>query len=140
MLYLFNKYPYWIYQTCCIISMFLSSKCRLFHNAKLFGFCITHILNTGCANILKKSVAKRLNNNVHSLSTFKTPVENVRRIMKHFLCSQNHLQHNAIYCIFSLMAVIWSDYVFSSESFVSNSVDKWVNRSEEHTSELQSPK
>ena len=33
---------------------FSSSKCRLFHNATLFGFCITHILNTGCAKIKKK--------------------------------------------------------------------------------------
>ena len=39
---------------------FFSLKCRLFHNATLFGFCITHILNTGCAKIWKKSVAKRL--------------------------------------------------------------------------------
>ena len=40
----------------------LSSKCRLFRTATLFGFCITHILNTGCAKIWKKkSVAKRLN-------------------------------------------------------------------------------
>jgi hypothetical protein len=40
---------------------FFSSKCRLFHNATLFGFCITHILNTGWAKIWKKkSVAKRL--------------------------------------------------------------------------------
>ena len=40
---------------------FFPSKCRLFHNATLFGFCITHILNTGCAKICKKkSVAKRL--------------------------------------------------------------------------------
>ena len=40
---------------------FSSSKCRLFHNATLFGSCITHILNTGCAKIWKKkSVAKRL--------------------------------------------------------------------------------
>ena len=30
---------------------FFSSKCRLFHNVTLFGFCITHILNTGCAKI-----------------------------------------------------------------------------------------
>jgi hypothetical protein len=46
---------------------FFSSKCRLFHNATLFGFCITHILNTGCAKIWKKkkkSVAKRLNKGV----------------------------------------------------------------------------
>ena len=40
---------------------FFSSKYRLFHNATLFGFCITHILNRGCAKIWnKKSVAKRL--------------------------------------------------------------------------------
>ena len=32
---------------------FFSSKCRLFHNATLFGFYITHILNTDCAKILK---------------------------------------------------------------------------------------
>ena len=30
---------------------FFSSKCRLFHNATLFGFYTTHILNTGCAKI-----------------------------------------------------------------------------------------
>ena len=39
---------------------FFSSKCRLFHYATLFGFCITHILNTECAKIWKKSVVKRL--------------------------------------------------------------------------------
>ena len=33
---------------------FFSSKCCLFHNATLFGFCITHILNAECAKILKK--------------------------------------------------------------------------------------
>jgi hypothetical protein len=50
----------------------LSSKCRLFHNATLFGFCITHILYTECAKIWKKkSVAKRLNMlyNLHSFSS-----------------------------------------------------------------------
>ena len=31
--------------------LFFSSKCHLFHNATLFGFCITHILNTECAKI-----------------------------------------------------------------------------------------
>ena len=49
-LYLFNKYPYWI---CCIISIFFSSKCPLFHNATLFGFCITHILNTAVLKLKK---------------------------------------------------------------------------------------
>jgi hypothetical protein len=32
-------------------SPFFSSKCRLFYNATFFGFCIIHILHTGCAKI-----------------------------------------------------------------------------------------
>jgi hypothetical protein len=32
-------------------SPFFSSKCRLFHNATFFGFCIIHILHTECAKI-----------------------------------------------------------------------------------------
>jgi hypothetical protein len=31
------------------LSFFFSSYCRLFHNATLFGSCIIHILNAGCA-------------------------------------------------------------------------------------------
>ena len=38
-----------------------SSKCSLFHNANLFGYCIIHILYTGCAKIKKNnSGAKEL--------------------------------------------------------------------------------
>ena len=33
---------------------FLSSKCRLFHNATFFGSCVIHILYTGCAKIKKQ--------------------------------------------------------------------------------------
>ena len=36
------------------LQFFFSSKCRLFHNATLFGFCITHILNTGVLKLKKK--------------------------------------------------------------------------------------
>jgi hypothetical protein len=32
-------------------SPFFSSKCRLFHNATFFGYCIIHILHTRCAKI-----------------------------------------------------------------------------------------
>ena len=32
-----------------------STKCSLFHNANLFGFCIIHILYTGCAKIKKNN-------------------------------------------------------------------------------------
>jgi hypothetical protein len=40
---------------------FSSSKCSLFHNASVFGSCITHILTTECAKIKKNnSGAKRL--------------------------------------------------------------------------------
>jgi len=34
-------------------SIFFSSKCSLFHNSKIFGSCIIHILCTGCAKIKK---------------------------------------------------------------------------------------
>ena len=40
---------------------FFSSKCRLFHNTTLFGFCITHILNTECAKIWKKIRRQKVN-------------------------------------------------------------------------------
>jgi len=41
---------------------FFSLKCSLFHNSNLFGYCIIHILYTGCAKIKKNnSGAKRLN-------------------------------------------------------------------------------
>jgi len=33
---------------------FFSSKCSLFHNSNVFGYCIIHILYTGCAKIKKK--------------------------------------------------------------------------------------
>ena len=45
---------------------FFSSKCRLFHNATLFGFCITHILNTGCAKIWKKLRRQKVKDTVRS--------------------------------------------------------------------------
>ena len=35
---------------------FSSSKCSFFHNSKLFGSCIIHILYTGCAKIKKKII------------------------------------------------------------------------------------
>ena len=41
---------------------FFSSKCRLFHNATLFDFCITHILNTECDKIWKKIRRQKVNN------------------------------------------------------------------------------
>ena len=42
-----------------ILRFFLSSKCRLFHNATFFGSCNIHILKTGCAKILKKIPAPK---------------------------------------------------------------------------------
>jgi len=44
------------------LRFFFSSKCSLFHNSDFIGFCIIHILYTGCAKIKKNnSGAKRLN-------------------------------------------------------------------------------
>jgi len=34
---------------------FFSSKCSLFHNANMFGYCIIHILYAGCAKIKKNN-------------------------------------------------------------------------------------
>ena len=34
--------------------LFIASKCSLFHNSKIFGSCVTHILYTGGAKIKKK--------------------------------------------------------------------------------------
>jgi hypothetical protein len=44
---------------CCIISVLLSSKCRLFHNSTSFGFCIIHILNTGVQKLKKKKLRRQ---------------------------------------------------------------------------------
>jgi hypothetical protein len=38
---------------------FSSSKCSLFHNSKVFGCRIIHILYTGCAKIKKKIPAPK---------------------------------------------------------------------------------
>ena len=45
---------------------FFSSKCRLFHNATLFGFCITHILNTGVLKFEKKIRRQKVKDPLHS--------------------------------------------------------------------------
>ena len=50
--------------------MFFSSKCRLFKNATLLCFCITHILNTECAKIWKK--IRRQKVKYETLSDLKT--------------------------------------------------------------------
>ena len=44
---------------------FFSSKCHLFHNATLFGFCITHILNTGVLKFKKKIRRQKVNLSVN---------------------------------------------------------------------------
>ena len=43
----------------CNLHFFFSSKCRLFHNVTLFGFCITHILNTGVLKFEKKKIRRQ---------------------------------------------------------------------------------
>ena len=39
---------------------FISSKCCLFHNSKVFGSCIIHILYTVCAKIKKIITAPKV--------------------------------------------------------------------------------
>jgi hypothetical protein len=42
------------------LRFFLFKMQFFFHNSNIFGFCIIHILYTGCAKIKKKSCAKGL--------------------------------------------------------------------------------
>jgi hypothetical protein len=60
--YLFNRYTYWIFLTCCLLAIFSSSKCRLFHNATFFGSCIFQILYTGVLKFKIKFRRQRVNN------------------------------------------------------------------------------
>ena len=68
---------------------FFSSKCSSFHNATLFGFCITHILNTGCAKIWKK---------IHHQKVKKTVTEKY--------------QFEVFHCVFIIMVcTVSSDWI-----------------------------
>jgi hypothetical protein len=62
------------YKTCCIISVFLSSKCRLFNSATLFGSCIIHILNTGVLKFKRKFQGQRVNLCIHICGRLYTDV------------------------------------------------------------------
>ena len=54
-LYIFSTNVGTEYFKHALYSPFFSSKCSLFHNTNLFGFCIIHILYTGCAKIKKNN-------------------------------------------------------------------------------------
>ena len=61
---------------------FFSSKCRLFHNTTLFGFCITHILNTGVPKFEKKNIRRqkvKFSNNMALLITGPQRFTNILR-------------------------------------------------------------
>ena len=66
---------------------FFSSKCRLFYNATWFGFCITHILNTGCAKIWKKKI-RRQKVNFLDPSRPRRPVTAVLHLATHVCLRQ----------------------------------------------------
>ena len=73
---------------------FPSSKCILFHNANLFGSCIIHILNTGCAKIKKNnSGAKGLTYVVTELNCLINPYTKTVRNSAEF----------SLYCRFCLI-------------------------------------
>ena len=48
---------------------FFSTICSLFHNSNVFGSCIIHILNTGCAKNKKKQFQRQ---NVSTFIVLKT--------------------------------------------------------------------
>ena len=64
---------------------FFSSKCRSFHKATLFGFCITHILNAVCAKIWKKKIRRQKVNVHRRLSSACKETELRRRLLSYFI-------------------------------------------------------
>ena len=73
---------------------FFSSKCRLFHNATLFGFCITHILNTVCAKIKKKIRRQKVKDRMSSdLSVTTLPDHPTLIIFQKLHASDNIVWH-----------------------------------------------
>ena len=66
---------------------FFSSKCRLFHNATLFGFYITHILNTGCIKFEKK------------IRRQKVKLKSILISCKTFFITAFHITNKGILCI-----------------------------------------
>ena len=67
-----------------ILRFFLSSRCRLFHNAMFFGSSNIIILNTGCAKILKKIPVNR--NCEWDPIQYQTNVIRAFRVLTKFKC------------------------------------------------------
>ena len=71
------------------LRFFFSSKCSLFHNANLFGFCIIHILCTGYAKI------KKNNNNSGAKGTMELQLFAAKELKTEFSynlrCNEIHL-------------------------------------------------
>ena len=62
---------------------------------------------------------------ISQLSNFEAHEGSDLSILKHFLYGLTKQQKSTIYSIFSIMAVIWSDYTFSYESSLPDKLVKW---------------
>ena len=89
--------------------LFLSSRCRLFHNAIFFGSCNIHILNTECAKIKKKTGAKWLSKLHRQKQECTNPGAPIRHGEKFYTVAPN-------VCGFSagnlLHCTIWEPVIF----------------------------
>ena len=74
---------------------FFSLKCRLFHNATLFDFCITHILNTECAKIKKK---------IHRLKVNRSWTEPFNKTSSYELTL--YISLNVIICVQRMLSTV----------------------------------
>ena len=81
-----------------IISVFSPSKCSLFHNSKVFGSCIIHILYTGGAKIKKKSGAKRLKFYHDVLFTFY--IQGVLKLKKKSGAKRLNFYHDVLFTFY----------------------------------------
>ena len=91
------------------LRFFLSSKCRLFHNATFFGSCVIHILYTECAKIKKKKIRRQRvkRNGTRSLVETRchqiritctgTPVQRCVYIAHLFIIKKPHICTHKVY-------------------------------------------
>jgi len=71
------------------LRFFFSSKCRLFHNATFFGSCIIHILNTGCAKILKGNSGAKVLTGQNMTNDLQRTVKHIAKWNKPFMNSSS---------------------------------------------------
>ena len=62
--------------------LFSSSKCSLFHNSNVFGFCIIHILYTGVLKLKKIIPAPKVNHCATAVPYINNDINNIQEELR----------------------------------------------------------